>query len=468
MNMGVEMKRTKWFSGLAILAFFLAFSGVSEAKGKLGGITVNSEPTKAQCLVNGKSKGETPVTMGDLPSGKYVVELRKDGYTRTYKEVSLLEGQRLNVEVSLEPITGLLLVESSPEGADVAIDGVSKGITPLLISDLKLGTYRISLKSAELLPKTVEVNLTGRTPQGVFVELDSNTARLSFTSSPDGAEVRIDGVLVGTTPFTAPEVKAGEATITITKAGYRPYERKMMLEATKPYEVGAQLEALPSGLSISSEPDGAIIFVDNREVGKAPVNLDNLADGPHEVVAKMVGFSTQTKTIYLEPSVSESVEFKMVKDSGQLVLSTEPANVQVFIGGKMVTTTQAKDGSDSISAPLRLSLKSDQFHTLQFVRDGFVPKTIKVQPAVDEVVTQHVVLKRIFVYDTKITTRTGVIKCRLEDRLPNGDLYYERFPGIYGTTRAKDILDVKPITLDDEANKAARDQIQKSRESVPE
>jgi hypothetical protein len=149
------------------------------------------------------------------------------------------------------------------------------------------------------------------------------------------------------------------------------------------------------------------------------------------------------------------------------VIDTEPANVQIYVDGALLTTTQPKGGSDSISQPVRITLKSGVDHNIQLVRDGFVSLNTMIQTEVDQVVTRHEVLKRIFVYDTKIITDNEIIKCRIEYRLPNGNIYYERYPGVFNTAKAADIRDVQPITLDDESNRQARRLIEMNREAVP-
>jgi len=49
---------------------------------------------------------------------------------------------------------------------------------------------------------------------------------LDCSSSPPGADIEIDGTFVGNTPSSA-SVAPGDHTITITKEGYRPWERKI-------------------------------------------------------------------------------------------------------------------------------------------------------------------------------------------------------------------------------------------------
>jgi hypothetical protein len=438
-----------------------------EIQSSKGSISVKSAPDRAQIFVNGAPQGQTPAVVGGLVAGEYLVELRSEGYERSYKSVSLLDGQELALDLSLKAITGLLLIDSNPQGADVVIGEISKGNTPLLLTDLPLGKYTLKFRSAKLLPRTMTTELIDRTPVRVFAELISNTAQLTVTSTPEDAEVRIDGILVGTTPVTVEEVQAGMADVKVSRRGYTPYSKKINFVATKPYKINAELEALPSGLTIITTPEGARVMVDNQLLGAAPVTLSKLKEGPHEITASLDGYATKTKTIYLEPDINDSVEFNMVKNSGTLVIDTEPAYVHIYVDGKLLTTTQPKGGSDSISQPIRITLKSGIDHVIQLVREGFVSSTDTVQTEIDQVVMRHDVMKRIFVYDTKIITASEIIKCRIEYKLPNGNIYYERYPGVFNTAKASTIRDVQPISLDDESNREARRMIEQSKLTVP-
>lgn len=463
----LNMKRS-FATALMLLAPLFILTGCEIEMAGKGSITINSDPKGAEVFVNGTSQGVAPQTLSGLVAGDYIIELRNTGFERGYKSVSLLEGQEMDVTLNLKPITGLLLVDSNPQNADVIIDGISKGNTPLLLTDLPLGEYTLEFRSPKQLPRTMKTTLEDRTPVRIFAELVSNTAQLDVTSSPDGAEVRINGIYAGDTPIRIEEVQAGEADVKVSRRGYKPYQARMTFEATRPYKINAELEALPSGLTVMTTPEGARIMIDNKVVGQSPITLENLKEGPLEVTASLEGYDTSTKNIYLEPDINDSVEFTLAKNSGTLVIDTEPASVQLYVNGKLLATTQPKGGSDSLSQPVRVTLKSGRDHTIQLVREGFVSRTTSVQVEVDQIVTRHEVLKRIFVYDSKIITDNEIIKCRIEYKLPNGNIYYERYPGVFNTALAADIRDVQPITLEDESNREARRLIEMNKNAVPD
>jgi PEGA domain len=68
----------------------------------------------------------------------------------------------------------------------------------------------------------------------------TTNAQLEITSNPAGAEISVDGNFVGDTPSEL-AVAAGVHTITISKHGYKPWERKLTVSSGK-VTVAAELE----------------------------------------------------------------------------------------------------------------------------------------------------------------------------------------------------------------------------------
>jgi hypothetical protein len=392
MKQVIKWVKNGW-AGIFAVLIVLQF-GCIQDEGRGGEVSITSEPTGAGILLNGEPAGETPSKFSRLAPGAYTVELRMDGYGRTYKTINLLEGQEIELDMPMLQVAGLLLVKSDPPGSEVVINSEVMGTTPALITELPLGAYAVTVRSPGLPDQKVQVELPDRKPVQLMVR---HAPRIAVNSYPPGAEILVDG-----------EMK-----------------------------------------------------------GVAPLVLENIPMGEHVLMAQLDQHDSQEKEIVLVSGLNDAVEFNLEKNSGTLVLDTEPALVEVFVDGTLFATTQPKEGADSISQPVRIALKAGIDHQIQLVREGYTSASLKLRSEVDQVVTRHEVLKRIFVYDTRITTKTEVIPCRLEYKLPNGNLYYERFPGVYNTAKAADILSVDPITLDDARNRDARRLIEQNKTSEP-
>jgi hypothetical protein len=66
------------------------------------------------------------------------------------------------------------------------------------------------------------------------------TAKLSVTSTPDGADIEMDGSFVGNTPSDI-DVPAGEHTVTVKKTGFQPWEKKLKVSSGSNVHLKAEL-----------------------------------------------------------------------------------------------------------------------------------------------------------------------------------------------------------------------------------
>jgi len=68
-----------------------------------------------------------------------------------------------------------------------------------------------------------------------------STGRVSIASIPDAADIELDGSFVGNTPSDV-QVAEGDHTITVKKAGFKDWERKMRISAGSSVHLNAELE----------------------------------------------------------------------------------------------------------------------------------------------------------------------------------------------------------------------------------
>jgi hypothetical protein len=71
--------------------------------------------------------------------------------------------------------------------------------------------------------------------------VSSAAARLQMESNPSSADIEIDGSFVGNTPSDV-QVAEGDHTVTVKKAGFKDWERKMKVTAGSSVHLNAELE----------------------------------------------------------------------------------------------------------------------------------------------------------------------------------------------------------------------------------
>jgi len=86
-------------------------------------------------------------------------------------------------------------------------------------------------------------SLSGPAAAPTAAPTPASTGKLSVVSVPDGADITVDGNFVGNTPSDV-QVTEGEHTITVKKAGFKDWERKMKISGGSSVHLNAELEKL--------------------------------------------------------------------------------------------------------------------------------------------------------------------------------------------------------------------------------
>jgi hypothetical protein len=124
-------------------------------------------------------------------------------------------------DAAAAPPSGPCSVEltSSPDGAEVVVDGATVATTPATV-DLPCATTAVRFTRDRYLTAEVAVTLRPGS-QAVTARLERPTFRVRVTSRPSGAQVATaDGRVIGTTPVTVEVVGYDGATLTVSKPGY--------------------------------------------------------------------------------------------------------------------------------------------------------------------------------------------------------------------------------------------------------
>lgn len=126
-----------------------------------GEAMIDSSPQGAQFQLDGKSDPSwvTPFNATGLSPGKHIVLASKSGYTTEMRSVDIVSGGKSSLVFHLAPINALVVVNSTPAGADIAIDGRPTGrVTPAQFA-VEKGTHTVLLKKQGFLDETTTADL---------------------------------------------------------------------------------------------------------------------------------------------------------------------------------------------------------------------------------------------------------------------------------------------------------------------
>lgn len=175
-----------------------------------------------------------------------------------------------------------------------------------------------------------------------FILDKQNTfGRIKVVSTPP-ASVFIENQIVGRTPFED-KYKVGEFVIKLIPEGnatdaaswqgkIKVYKNALTyvneeLGASDINTAGEVFTTTPmetrpknSGTGevyVETEPNGAIVYLDNDEKGVAPLILADVMKGDHELSVFMPGFFRRTQKINIDPGYRVNASFKLALDTAQ-------------------------------------------------------------------------------------------------------------------------------------------------------
>lgn len=145
-----------------------------------------------------------------------------------------------------------LRIATAPAGLEVTIDGEARGPAPLVV-DLTPGAHVVVARDPERgLDLRAEVVLQPGDEREVRLEAPPES-RLAVASTPSGAQVRLDGDLVGRTPLDL-EVPPGRHGVRIELDGHMAHEAEVDARAGSTSSLAIVLQAAPPSMGARMSP----------------------------------------------------------------------------------------------------------------------------------------------------------------------------------------------------------------------
>jgi hypothetical protein len=263
-------------------------------KAEVGSVLVDSDVNGAEVYLDGnKQKDLTPTLLADIPAGPHVIEVRKPPALPWRQTVQIEANKTAKVTAALKATMsgpgGNVRVLSNVEGAHVFLDGKDMGEAPQDLKNLKPGEHLIEVKAKGHVPREERVNVAAGAATVLKLDLQAagtgTKGMIKVVSPVPEAEVFIDGEKVGGVPQSK-EVATGEHFVVVSKAGFKRFEKKILVEEGKTLTITAELKAV-GGLRFLSSPNGATILLDGEPIGKTPMVNEEIPAGEHIVTIQL-------------------------------------------------------------------------------------------------------------------------------------------------------------------------------------
>jgi hypothetical protein len=283
-----------------------------------------STPEPAKVYLDGTLKGETPLLLSDAASGSHSLQVKRSGYDEWKSTVWFPESGTKTIAAVLNQNTDEfpqgINVTSNPAGAEVLLDGLKKGNTPITLNNIAAGIHIVEIGYPGYTPwkSTVDV------PESVFKVISINLTpkadrlpgSINVRSDPGNALVTIDGNYAGQTPANSSlhldSLHPGEYTLGLALSGYKSYSMNATISPNQTSYVNVTLIPVSGplakgSLSVISDPAGATISIDNTSLGLSPLKVNDIAVGNHRVAITMEGYEDYSTSILVTAGTTSIV-----------------------------------------------------------------------------------------------------------------------------------------------------------------
>lgn len=274
-----------------------------------GTLIVRTQPDSAVVFIDDQRVGLAPVRQ-QVGAGRYQIRAEKDDFDAAEATLTVAANATRDTTLQLSPVTGTLLVQTTPDSVTVFVDDEPVGTTPLRTS-IAAGERTIRLVRDGYKSITVTDSVHADRIEMLTQTLEPTLQRgqLVVRSEPDNARVYLDGEPIGQTPLRR-DLEVGSYNIRVQKDRYGPAEQTVSVEANATQAVNMSLERLKGALVVTSEPEGAAVYVDGRHLGETP-HRATLPTGSYDIRVTKSWYEPAERTVTVSARGEERVGFPL-------------------------------------------------------------------------------------------------------------------------------------------------------------
>jgi len=262
-------------------------------------------------------------------------------------------------------------VTARPEGAKVLIDGVSKGVVPVSVFDVGVGSHLLRIEAPGHRPVEDVISVRAEDFLRRDYELEPEKGLLLIKTDPPGADVRQGGVSLGATPLLVTTLDTDRSySFDLECIGYQKKRIDVTFTGRTPVARTEKL-VLDSGIvDCQTEPAGATVLVNGIARGTTPCVIERIPKGFATFVFKLKGYEEEKRELRIAPGDRQQLSLSMRGRPAKMAVISSPEGARVTMDDNYVGKT-----------PLSLSPVRPGVHTIKAELAGYAPvfKTVVVE-----------------------------------------------------------------------------------------
>ena len=333
-------------------------------------IEINVTPPPATQQLSGFPP---PLPLGErllVWPGRYRLRATLAGYRALDEVLDIPMGGFRAFELNMSELPGEVAVQVQPTVPfRLQVDAEPVDLDSHNVARIERGRHVLRIESERYLPAEQQVDVAGLgKSQQVSFALAPAWAAVHVDSQPAGAEVRVDGKLLGNTPVNI-ELLQGQHNITLQMPLYKALTLEQAVVAGVPVTLDQLvLEPADGQVRLNSVPAAAIVQVDGDYRGTTPTLLTLSSSREHRLQVSKPGYAPREQTLQVQPEQQQTLTLNLDAQYGTVFVTSVPADAELRV-----------DGESLGKATRRLRLTT-QPHRLEIYKPGYASQTINVTP----------------------------------------------------------------------------------------
>lgn len=213
------------------------------------------------------------------------------------------------------PPATVVTIDSAPEsGARVLVEGGVEAVTPVTLNGLPEGQLNILLKMDRYRDTEDQIRVVAGEPQKFVIEMEPLVGYLTVESEPEGAEVTLDGSVIGKTPIKKHPLPVGEHRYALSLPNFHPYESDV-INVQSDHQYGEKTKVIlkpqEGRLRITSKPTAASIWLNGAKQPLVTPQEYVLPPGMYIVDVHLKGHIMTGTRVALKPNETVDIPLEM-------------------------------------------------------------------------------------------------------------------------------------------------------------
>ncbi len=334
------------------------FYSANDVAPKVNYLTINVDQPNAMIFIDDEFIGIQKVSELLSVGNKHSWRIECDRYQTETGELEVLQGDPIVIDKELKPAFGDVSVYSVPEdSANVYLDGKYVGLTPCFLDDVQLGKHKLVVFKDGYRSYTQEFELNDIDTTYMTVGMFPNAADITIFAD-SLSEIYVDNKIMSVGEWSG-KLSLGTHLLESRRESYKSsYYVANVVDGKHDTILLAAPEPMFGHLNVSTNPPGALIYIDGKLSGITPRVVNDLLVGQHELRLTKDGCAVLIRNINISENLTLDLN-EVLHEGKNITIESDTIGDNLYVDRQYIG-----------KSPQTISITYG-VHTISVERDGY-------------------------------------------------------------------------------------------------